>query len=546
MSRSRQKWRWFGAVATALAAAALSLAVSSTERAAAQIPCPAGGGGQQPCFVQGFSTGGGPQACTVLSSPPGAVSCTVGAGGPPQNGCFVTGSSTGGGPQGFVLGSAPLGSSSGSAPQGCMVAGSCPGSASQPGIVNCSFQGGDPQGGCMLVIGSSPGGAPPGGLPQACGVSGTCSSSASQPGIVTCSPPSGLPPGCTVSDPSSGAVSVNCTGISSGDLQGGCFLTGSPPTGQPQDCPVLTPLSGNGFYCALASGGQVWTSRGGLTAGASQSCSTADPPSDPPSCQPPAGALPKPPVAPPDPMQLAQQLATALNLPLSTVQQALAAQSSQQPFNLLPPPTDPISAAATALGVTRQQLMSAVQAADQAIGVPTPTTGGTTVGIIACAGPNGSGRPDPTAFFADVAQQLGQGFTGQQVESAFVSTAPQPPDPSQVQAFQQQRLSNLAAALGVSVPALTTALSSAGIPSGCLPTLGVGGLGLSMRVQPPAGIDSGTGPIFIPLPRTGPASGLNGGSNRVFVAFHGSASAALGPGSPPQGMGMICVEAPQP
>ena len=85
----------------------------------------------------------------------------------------------------------------------------------------------------------------------------------------------------------------------------------------------------------------------------------------------------------------------------------------------------------------------------------------------ACAGLGGSARPDPTTFFDIVARQLGQGITGQQVESAFVSTAPHPPDPTQIQALEQQRLSSFATALGVSVDTLTSALTSSGIPDGC-------------------------------------------------------------------------------
>lgn len=256
-------------------------------------------------------------------------------------------------------------------------------------------------------------------------------------------------------------------------------------------------------------------------------------------CQlPPPSSLP----ALPDPTQLAQQLATALNLPLATVQQALASLSSQPfPGAPLPPFQDPISAAAAQLGVPREQLRSAVQAADQAIepgfalqGSPAASsaglyfTGGPTAGTgpsggplfvaIGCAGPIGGDHPDPTTFFADVAQQLGPGFSGQQVESAFVSTAPLPPDPSRLQAFQQQRLSGLASALGVSVSALTAAFGSMGYPNGCLPP-GIGGISFSKSVPPPIGAGSDSGPIFIPLPgpKPPPLPAVGGGRGCIIA-----------------------------
>jgi hypothetical protein len=208
-----------------------------------------------------------------------------------------------------------------------------------------------------------------------------------------------------------------------------------------------------------------------------------------------------------------------LNLPLATVQKALAT-----PAINLPKPSDPIAGAATALGVTEQQLTSAVQAADQAIGV-----GGAT-GSVTCS------QPDPTTFFAGVARQLGSAFTGQQVQSAFASSAPKPPDMGQIQGLVQQQLSNLAAALGVSVSALTAALSSSGIPNGCLPiTGGVVGAG---NAQPPTGGAPGSGSIVIPVASTGSPSGSNGGGDALFVTARASGSS----GQP--GTGVICVQSP--
>ena len=66
MSRTWQRWRVFGAVATALTASAFSFG-----GAFAQAPCLPAPGGQTPCITTGNSTGGVPQGCTVLSSPPG-------------------------------------------------------------------------------------------------------------------------------------------------------------------------------------------------------------------------------------------------------------------------------------------------------------------------------------------------------------------------------------------------------------------------------------------------------------------------------------------
>jgi len=281
---------------------------------------------------------------------------------------------------------------------------------------------------------------------------------------------------------------------------------------------------------------------------------------------PPPSSLP----APPDPKQLAQQLATALNLPLATVQQALATESSQMAPALLPPPADPIAGAATQLGVSEQQLMTAVQSADQSLGPVFSATGGAGGGnavFAAAGGPSGggpvffqsggqggsgpSGAPgapafaigcgtpaggpniDPTTFFADVAQQLGPGFAGSQVQAAFEASAPTPPDPGTVQSLLQKQMSSLAAALGVTDDALTSALSSIGYPNGCLPLFVGGNVSVKPPFPPPGSGNSG--PIFIPLGRSG--------TGQRAVAFSngpvgGSAAVVSGPGT---GAGVMCV-----
>jgi hypothetical protein len=277
---------------------------------------------------------------------------------------------------------------------------------------------------------------------------------------------------------------------------------------------------------------------------------------------------------PPDPKALPQQLATALNLPLATVQQALAAQETQASA-LVPAPQDPMAGAATQLGVSEQQLVAAVQSADQAMGPAFALPGGPPAGpsggnqffvtgggagaggpvlfqgtagagspagqggpvmiSVACNNPGGGPQVDPSAFFADVAQQLGPAFTGSQVQAAFQASAPAPPDPSTMKSLMQQQSSSLAAALGVSVDALTSALSSIGYPAGCLPLL-AGNLSVKPPVSP-AGLGDGK-PIFVPI--GGPGAGA-----AIFALSGGPAGAGSsgpvvsGPTSPAGGV--VCA-----
>jgi len=227
--------------------------------------------------------------------------------------------------------------------------------------------------------------------------------------------------------------------------------------------------------------------------------------------------------------QLAQQLAIALNLQPSTVQQALSTEGAALSATL-PQPTDPLAGAAAQLGVSEQKLMVAVQSADAALGpnlgagapggnavvnvtgggaggsgngpvlLPSGEQGGGSGAVaiaFGCSSPAGSptGGPsvNPATFFADVAQQLGSTFTGPQVQAAFQGSAPTPPAPGAIQSVVQQQASSLATALGVTPDALTSALSSIGYPNGCLPVVPSG----NVSIKPPS--LPGSGPLFIPL-----------------------------------------------
>jgi hypothetical protein len=304
------------------------------------------------------------------------------------------------------------------------------------------------------------------------------------------------------------------------------------------------------------------------------SAQTGQPASSPPAAACPLSPGGPPPSSLPNPTQLPQKLASALNLPLATVQQALTTLGSQS-NQLLPPPQDPIAGAASQLGVSEQQLVAAVQSADQSVGGPMlSTTGGPNQGNVVfgtTGGPGGAGagpvliggpgddsdgggqvmiasacadggaatRPDPAAFFADVAQQLGSNFTAAQVQSAFQASAPTPPDPATMKSMLQQQTSSLAAALGVSAQALTSALTSAGFPSGCLPLFGEH---LKPQSLPP-GADNGK-PIFIPL-----GGGPGGPGGPGVVAFSGgqvsgSGSVSVPDGGPDMGVAVACSIGP--
>jgi hypothetical protein len=184
--------------------------------------------------------------------------------------------------------------------------------------------------------------------------------------------------------------------------------------------------------------------------------------------------------------QFAQALAQNLDLQLPVVQQAISSTSAdlvdQASPSQAPPAADPITATASQLDVTFGSLLSAVQSTDQAL---------------FCAGAPVS----PDSFYAAVAQTLGQGLTAQQVESAFAATAPPPPDPSLIQAGLQNRLSALAAALGVSPDALTSALKAMAASGSCMPPNVLDGFRLppnpaGMQQPPPT---DGPAPLLIPL-----------------------------------------------
>src|SRR5580704_6439033 len=76
------------------------------------------------------------------------------------------------------------------------------------------------------------------------------------------------------------------------------------------------------------------------------SAQTSQPPSSPPAAACPLSPGGPPPSSLPNPSQLPQKLASALNLPLATVQQALTTLGSQS-NQLLPQPQDPIAGAAS-------------------------------------------------------------------------------------------------------------------------------------------------------------------------------------------------------
>jgi hypothetical protein len=205
--------------------------------------------------------------------------------------------------------------------------------------------------------------------------------------------------------------------------------------------------------------------------------------------------------------QFVQGLAQALNIPSSTVQQAFTGMSRAAP---LPPVQfqDPLETAASQLHVSLDSLRSAVQSADQTVLCAQAPGGGGNAFFIGYAG--GPSPVNPSAFFAAVAQNLGGGLTGPQVQAAFATSAPSLPDPSQFTAQMQSQLDAFGAALGVSTDALRSALKSLASSGGCLPPNVLGGFRLATKQdgqlpQPPPG-----GPIIIPLADTKPPAGMPG------------------------------------
>ena len=255
--------------------------------------------------------------------------------------------------------------------------------------------------------------------------------------------------------------------------------------------------------------------------------------------------------------QFAQDLAQALGLPLATVQQALNAPAADAPLQMqvpLPnPPPDPIAAAAAQLGVTADQLKAAVQAADKTLPFAAQTADGSSC-LTVSGPPAGGANVDTTAFYSAVAQSLGQNLTGQQVESAFVSTLPTPPDPAQIQSVLQQRLGDLATALGVSTDALTAAFKSMATSGACLPPGAFGGdVQIHSGVSGPATIGgaqalpaNGSGAVVIgtgPLP----VGGSDSGSGVIAVTggpVGGSTSGPVTLAAPADGSGAIFLPLP--
>ena len=114
--------------------------------------------------------------------------------------------------------------------------------------------------------------------------------------------------------------------------------------------------------------------------------------------------------------------------------------------------------AAAQLGVTEQELREAMRAAMHLLGGQRQPGQGPRPRLE---------RPDASAFFNAIAQQLGRGITGEQVRDALRAAAPAGgarPDRAQIQARAEERLQRLAALLGVSVDQLRAALQQIGGP----------------------------------------------------------------------------------
>ncbi len=133
-------------------------------------------------------------------------------------------------------------------------------------------------------------------------------------------------------------------------------------------------------------------------------------------------------------------------------------QSGQRPQG--GPDLTQLAPAAQQLGVTPQQLADAMRAVFQA---RAGNRGPGGPGQPGQGGPRMGQRPDMSALFNAIAQQLGGGITGQQVQDALRSLRPvggQRPGREQIQQRMDEHLRELAAALGVTVDQLRTALQS--------------------------------------------------------------------------------------
>jgi hypothetical protein len=174
--------------------------------------------------------------------------------------------------------------------------------------------------------------------------------------------------------------------------------------------------------------------------------------------------------------RFAQQLAQALGKPESDVEQALAqfqqslpkppAGAPAQSVRVGPDPTT-LAAVAAQLGVTPQELADAMTA----VGPPLP----------ACPPSPGQGgavtvKIDATQLFERIAQQLGHGLTGAQVQAAFERVKPTGAVAYHAQAGASvafapggpdDPLATLATALGVTPDQLKAALQSIATSSGC-------------------------------------------------------------------------------
>lgn len=160
----------------------------------------------------------------------------------------------------------------------------------------------------------------------------------------------------------------------------------------------------------------------------------------------------------------AQRLATALNIPLERVQQALDQVKAQRPAHdqrLRPFDVTVLGPAAQSLGVTAQQLADAITAARQSM-MPDHQPGQRQPGE---RHPADGQHPDRTAFYAAIAQNLGNGITAQQVQAALETLRPNKanrPTPEQMQQRMNEHTTQLAQALGVSVDQLRAAMQSIG------------------------------------------------------------------------------------
>ncbi len=219
--------------------------------------------------------------------------------------------------------------------------------------------------------------------------------------------------------------------------------------------------------------------------------------------------------------QFAQQLAQALGKPEAEVEQALTAFQADLPKPLPGGPQagvmgpDPATLApiAAKLGVTAQALAAAMTAAAPQLPACPP------------AGVSGQVKVkvDAAQMFAQVAQQLGNGITGEQVQAAFQSSGPITVSASRTQSGAavgfapgglNDPLAKLAAALNVTPEQLKAALQTIAGSSGCpLPPAPAAGNG-------PAGSQPNNG-FFVS------SGGAAAGDGDVAIAAGGSAGPIL-------------------